>query len=244
MSVKKYVSIREAITQLVDETSENYISMIPVLVRWGKQSDLRIGSYYSYKKQYYVRTVINGFVELPLSAVHVLGVIIGNHLSNCPAIFNSRSFISQQSELMSNGEQYIFLWDDMNAGCYPTRFHWEIQDNSIVFPGSMYDGQEVTIASLNYQEDADGWPMIIETHIQAVAEYLKIKLAKKEQWGKFMKGKLGGWDMAMVKELKDDYRFEVRQATARDGDWSDAETQAMGEMIGFPFSGNGSLNLY
>ncbi|MFA6916984.1 MAG: hypothetical protein WC222_11345 [Parachlamydiales bacterium] len=244
MSVKKLISIREVITQLVDETMPEYLSMLPVLVRWGKQCDLRIGSYYSYKKQYYTRTITNGFVELPLSTIHVLGVVMGDHLDHCPDIFNEISTYNESSELTLNGINYIFSWDDLSYYPLRTRFNWEVQDNSIVFPGSTYDGQDVTIATLNYQEDADGWPMVIEGHIQAITTWLKMKLAKKEQWRSFVTKQMKMFDRTFIKDLEAEYRFEVRSAVANDGDWNDNETLAMSEMIGHPFTGNGSLNLY
>lgn len=244
MSVKKLISIREAITQLVDETTPEYINMIPTLVRWGKQCDLRIGSYYSYKKQYILRTITNGFVELPLSAVHVLGVVLGDHLSNCPDIFNSQSLLSQNTEQLVDGQQYVFMWDDVSRYQIRTKFHWEVQDNTIVFPGNTYNDQEVTVALLTYQEDAHGWPMINENHLQAITTWLKIKLAKKQQWISLLTKKMTPSERILIKDLEAEYRFEVRSAIGSDGDWNDAEIVAMSEMVGHPFSGNGSLNCY
>lgn len=244
MAVKKLVSIREAITQLIDETSSEYISWLPVLVRWAKQSDLRIGSYYSYSKQYYERTVKNGYVELPLSTVHVLGIIIGQYKDECPDIFNTYLTTTNTETQTVNGEQITYAWDDISSLVIPTKFHWEIQDNSIVFPGSVYDDKYVTIASLNYPEDSEGFPMIIEGHVQAIAEYLKIKVAGKEQWKRFMSNKLTGADRAFIADLKQQYRFEVGAATADDGEWNDQQIADMSSMLGYPFMGNGSLNLY
>jgi len=244
MPENKFVNIREAIVQLVDETSDEYNRALPVLVRWAKQADLRIGSYYSYKKNYYLRTVENKQVQLPLSTVHVLGVVLGNQLEFCPDIFNSLSTITRQSTMMVEGVDYVFKWDDTTNFWAYTRFNWEVQDNCIVMPGSFADGQEVTIATMNYQEDSDGFPMILEGHVQAVANYLKIKLAKKEQWKSFLLRKLTNIERAFIKDLEADYRFEVRQAIANDAPWTDEEITTLSEMMGHPYTGNGSFNLY
>lgn len=240
MAIKKLVSIKEAFLQAVEDTDENTKKMYPVLARWAKQKDQRIGGFYNYQRRYKLLEITNDVqVKLPESAVHVNAILMGDHMDNVPDVFNGVPTYN----VSTDGNNLTYRWEDISdynniVACYP----WYIQNNTIIFERKPNE-TEVTIDLLEYPTDKDGFIMVMESHIDPLAKGLIWEMSKKELWHRFRKDRLTGANMKYIKELESEYRRAVRQIKS-DDETTEQHMRELSDMIGFEFTGNASLNLY
>jgi hypothetical protein len=243
MAINKLVSIGNAFSLLGEETSADVLRMKPTLVRWGKYAENRIGSLYSYETNYYLLDVVNMKATLPLAAHRLDDMIIGDVLDQTPQIFDSIPPSYNETPATYMGEQIIWKWstldDQSYYNCY--KLNWSVQDNQIVFQSS-FTNTQITVKMLTYKTDVDGLPLVPENHIEAIASFLKGKIAMKEQWNKFKRGKLSHMDLAYINTLKTEYVNQARLSSAEDDNYSENRELEVSDMISNPF--NGASNIY
>lgn len=241
MSINKLITINEILTHLVEETSPDVLEQKPALVRWAKECDQRIGAYYTYQENYYLRNVNGYTVQLPDETVHVVGIIYGDYLDQCPDVFNNYYNQINQTPGTYLGEDVVWKWSETDKALTCRKLNWSVQNNQVVFPSNM-DAQEVTLKLLTYQTDKDGFILFNEHHVQAISLYLQKMLAKQERWRNFKRGKLTTMHRAMIDDLEREYHKEVRRTKSDTEPWTDAQMQEISNMINHPFSGTGFFN--
>ena len=112
----------------------------------------------------------------------------------------------------------------------------------IVFEREMND-QKITILTLGYELDKNGLPMINENHIEAIACYLKYKVASRERFNQFKSLKLTGFNYRFVEDLKKEWIAAKRNARATDADTDEAHTRMLSEILNNPLTGDGLLRI-
>ena len=238
MAINKLVSINKALVQLADETDHSVLEMKPVLIKWAKQADARIGSIYSYKTEYFLLKVENSKADLPLRAIYLDNMIFGDVLSNCPAVFDNLTNI-MTSAVETASDEFIYT---INEDAFLTyNVSWSVQDNKIVFQSNFKDGY-VTVKMKTYPYDSDGVPYVLESHIEAIAIFLKAKIAEKQQFNKFKRSKLSNADFAYINSLKRDFVNQSRLSAVNDENYSEIELKESADFVNGPFTG--SSNLY
>lgn len=240
MSIKKLVSINEALRQVLEDLDENASTMIPTLYRWAIYADSRIRSHYQYTRKTKTVTATDCQILLPLEAVHVVSVLVGDFGCDCAGIFQQYYDMSSTiiaSTLNFNDITNVFYWSPANGPVQSTH-KYTIRDNCIVFEQNL-DEQTFTIDYLAYPEDKDGIPQISEHNVEAVAAYIVWKLSKRERWRLFKTGTATGMTPAMIREFEKEYHRAVREARAQNDRSTDTELQDIKTMLSNPISGYG-----
>lgn len=242
MAINKLVPISNAFTQLTEETDSDILRMKPILIRWAKQADQRIGSIYSYETNYFVLDVVNMKAELPLSSIRLEDMIIGDVLDRTPEIFDNIPVIYNETPGTYMGDPIIWKWSSLNENNYTFyNLNWSIQNNFIVFQ-TQFTNTQITVKLLTYSTDSDGIPLVPEGHIEAISIFLQAKAAMKERYNKFKKGRLSNMDLSFVEILKKEFVHQSRLAAANDDNTSDDQQSKSAQILNQPFSG--SSNLY
>ena len=243
MAINKKISIRNAITELIDSTSESYLNMLPTLVTWAKKADLDIGTPYQYERKFCTRSVVDYKAELPLSVVYVTAVIAGDHFDDGLSAFNAEYTSVQKDTITANGQTVVYSWDNISNMYRCRPLLWEVVDNHIVFPSDFND-DKITVLYYGYFVDSEGLPMINENNIDAIATFLKLKIAKKEQFNKFRKLRLSHVDNNFINSLAKEWKIKKRAARADSDPIGEDWTRELSEILNHPFSGDGMLRDY
>jgi len=235
----KKVTIKRAILDMIEETDDTLLRELPLLKKWAVKADARIGSYYNYEKKNYVIEVENCSADIPCGVVHVLGIILGDAGCDCDVDFTSSMNIwTDTLDYISTDvlESQVVTWSDGTANI--VQLDWEIQNGKIVF-SSDYDGQYITIQGLSYEMDSEGYPIIYESHIDAISLFLKRKVLDREKWRLL---KTGNDIRALQNELvllERAYHRAVRYARTEDDPITESQRRQIAEMINDPLSGHG-----
>lgn len=239
--INKLVPISNALTWLAEDTDPEVLNMKPILLRWATAGDQKIGSQYSYETAYYVLNINDRAAEIPLAAVHLKNMIFGDYLDRCPDIFNSIQTINE-TEGIYEGRSIIWKWSDNNVApqCFSTP--WSIENNKIVFH-STFSATKITVKVWQYNVDSEGIPLVNENHIEAIAAYLQGKLAMKQRWNRFKKGKFTSADRAMIADVKNEFVQLARLARVDDEQTNDMDMKDVGNIITNPYTGSSGLNL-
>lgn len=208
---------------------------IPLFTSWAVEADRKIGSYYSYKKKIVVLDVVDCRAELPCEAVAVLALLLGDHGCNCNLVFNGLySFINAQLSAHNAGSGWIVIDDSGGPSYRCENISYEIQNNHLVFRGN-FDGQKVTVNILALETDADGFPLINENHVDAVAQYIEYKHALRTRWNS-IENKI---TETAIAHMQQEWGRKARWSRGDDGAPSQSEQNEITRMVNDPISGLG-----
>lgn len=176
------VSVDLAIQDAMEDMQMDDDRFRPKFTRWAIDAERKIGSFYSYKRDYITakRCDANHY-EIPCQVVGVLGIIYGCVAKDkCGKIFrNQYNYYGNSDSVGALANFYMLSVDGWTSNTWSRQ--WEIQDNKIVFltPQTM---SEITLDCIVYQIDDRGFPLISETHIDAVSQYIKYMRADGTIW--------------------------------------------------------------
>lgn len=247
MSIIKKISIKNAIQQAQDNMGIDHNRYIPLFTAWAVEADRKIGSYYSYKKKIVVLKVEQCRAQLPCESVAVLAVVYGDRLlrHDCNSLFND---VHRRIQTDNFGFPTLIDggWSDSNFwGCNGVRY--EIQNNQLVFSNNFNTHnfhadsfnsdhhRKVTVQILALEVDQEGFPLINENHVDAVAQYIEYKNALKTRWNS-IENKITETGIA---DMKMEWGRKCRDARADDGDPSESDLAEIRNMINNPLSGVG-----
>lgn len=230
MSIKKLVSIKIPVYEAMEDMGTGESRNLPLFKRWAVSADERIGSYYSYKRNICNVVVDECHAELPCDVVAVLAIAIGDHGCDCGTMFQNiySQFGHSNGTLITSLNGYVV--SDGVISCQP--LSWEIQNNHIVFAQNLH-GQTLTIQYLGYENDAEGWPLVSETHIDAIAAYIQLKEAERSMWKVSVKTQ----SEQALKRLDREWHRLCRNARGQDSVLSESDRQEIVAMINDPLSG-------
>ena len=241
MSIGKFIPIEVPIQYVMEDTSEEHAPMKFIMVRWAVNAIGRLNSLANYERKAFVRTVTDCIVELPTYAVHVNALIYGDQGTDCPILNDCKYY--RETTIQYDGVDTIFRWDNLEGGtCYQTPYPWSIRNNKIVIDCDV-NGDEVTLDLLVHPTDADGLPLMLQEHTDMVVAYLKMKLAEKEQWTRYRKGKMQRIDIDFIDGLGMRFERERKIAKSKGQHTSEMDKEAISQMIYHPLTGRGYLNL-
>lgn len=234
MSIKRKVSVFAAIQMALDNMSKDETIDMPLYTEWAMQAENHIGSYYAYKRKIYVLDICQCSANLPCEVKAVMGILIGDHGTDCnlkfPPIYN---LYNAYKASIANGN---FLTIDLGGENYKCVLGgWHIQNNSIIFDNDVSNIDKITIETLAYEVDADGFPMVNENHIDAIAQYIEYKEMLRNRWRK-TEIRFQPYDINLAKI---EWGRKCRNARAEDAEPSPTERQEITDMINNPTSGIG-----
>ncbi len=206
-----------------------------LLTNWAIKAEKKIDSYYDYDKCICVLDVEEGCkVRLPEGAVIVLGMLLGDHGTDCDLVFDRYFSVRNNANLHSINGFAVIDYDGGNYNCLVDGY--EVQDNCIVFNGKISESK-ITIQYLGYREDKDGFIMINENNVDAIESYLELRRAKRSKWvsdgPKFSRGE--------IQDLQLKWDNECRNARARSAEPTESERQYMSRLYNNPLSGTATL---
>ena len=235
------VSIMNAINEVLDMTGADHSNDIPVLKRWAVNADRRIGAKYDWKKQIHVLDVIGCVAELPFGVIWVRGVIFGDAGCDCGLsfdfAFNNLNLIDKATGVeTTSGFLAIDLITTKDLVC-PSRggLRWEVQDNNLIFDQDL-NGQKVTVQVLQYQLDSQGFPLINENNVEAIAQYLEYRLMKRSRWAKDRRERI---DRGEIRDAFEEWHRLCSDARATTSRMSVSERAEVAAMYNDPLSGHG-----
>lgn len=230
MSINRLISIHDAVFNAQKDMGVDTTADVPTLTRWAVEAEREIGSYYGWKKQNAVLTGVNCIAYLPCQAMKVQYVIMGDHGCECGDLVRSISTYASNASATINDT--FFVVDRASDEFMCGGINWEVQNNKLVFQGSV-DGQKLTIQYLGYELDCDGFLMVNENHIVAIADYIKWKFAERSRYSpqKMDHGDIGYLQRRWVEEKL--------MARADDSQISETDREQIVSMLHDPFSGFG-----
>lgn len=240
MSIKKRIPVTQGIINAVEETDSSYMNKKPLLHRWAIHAVGLVGHINLYTRQAIVRTVVDCTVDLPENSAHVNAVILGDWGTDC-SVFNDVTYY-RESEMNYLNSSYVFKWSKAGDISGLTPFPWSIRDNKLIFDCDIND-EYVTIDMLLHELDMDGIPLMNEGDVGVVEAYIKMKIVQIERFNRYRTGRMSSVDMLFMRELKTELGVAIKNAKYDDGDHAAVHKEFVSQMVHFPISGPGYLNL-
>lgn len=238
MSVGKLISSKIVIDQFL-EYGEDSGNLIPQFHRWVKKCDFNIGTRWSYEREIMAKQVNKCFLALPDSAIHVLGIVHGDHGTDCDTKFNS-SYQNNYTSVNTVGEDVIYNWATLDGNELKSS-QWSIQNNEIVFECD-WNEEYVTVDFLKQKTDSEGFIMINEHNVEACLAFLELRMARKQRYKAIRRKQPGHALNASIQDLSHEYHRLVRQARGYEGDFIEHKKE-IAKMLNHPLKGFGNVFL-
>ena len=232
--INRLVSIKNPVLNALQDMGIDIAADVPVFTRWAADAEKNgIGSHYSYTKQIEVLTIENCTVELPVNATYVQYVVLGDYGCECVDLFDviNRSIPS----LTGFNTDNTFLIVDANGdqSCSQSSIKWTVQNGKLIFRKD-YKGEKITVQYLGLERDQQGFPMVMENHVEAIVEYIMYKYCVRS---KFSPLKMTDSDRAWHYKQ---WNILASEARATDSIISDSDRQEIIAMIHNPYIGYGA----
>jgi hypothetical protein len=234
MAVNKLISIKVPVLEALQDMGIDHAKYIPDFIRWAARAENIIGSYYSYRRKIKRIKVDKYRAELPCDAKFVQRIVLGDHECKTYDLYNTICGMTQQLNFQEDSNTGFVVVDkpdgqiDLQFG----HFKWEVQDNHIILSAD-YDKQYITVQYLGLQEDSEGLPMVMENHIEAIVDFIMLRVAKRSR---FSPQKM---DLGDVQMLERSFRDNASAARSDDAEISEADRDEIVAMITDPLSGYG-----
>jgi len=243
MNTKK-ISIKSCVTEAVDVTDPTILNIMPTLMRWGVRADQKIGSYSNYITKIGILTVSNCKADIPCDAVLIKHILLGDYGCDCD-LFNSNNLLVNTDEFdISQGDlvyTHAYYWSDLYGVCI-SDIPWSIEGDCIKLDTN-YDGTDITVQYLAYETDDEGYPVVNESHRDAIKYYIMTQLDEREEWALKRKGQLNNAFFSSAERIIRKYKKAVRYARAQDGEPSETQKWEIAELINNPLTGYGNYML-
>lgn len=233
MGVNKLISIRVPVLEALGDMGIDHGKNITDFTRWAVRAEKAIGSYYSYKRKIAVITVSKFRAELPCDAVYVQRVLLGDYGCDSADLFNYVCTITRAINVSQTDTFLIIDKPEDASEVLVSPIKWEIQNNCIVLNDN-YDNQKITVQYLGLEIDNDGFPMVLEGHVDAIVEYIMYRFARRSRFSREQKMELGD-----VRDLKLSWNELMLEARADDAILSESDRQEIVAMLHDPLSGIG-----
>lgn len=178
--MNKLVSISQAINKALDNMGMEDDREIPVLIDWAMEAEDKIDSFYSYVERINVLDVDDCSAKLPCGTKKLVGILFGDHGCDCGTYFGRALTVSSGGRITAIGEGLVVI--DVSSGSTAlSGVGYKIQNHKIVFDSNFGGDQKITVKTLGYEIDEDGFPMVNENHIVAIAAYLEWRLMNRSK---------------------------------------------------------------
>lgn len=219
----KKVSIRQAILDAIDDTDDQIVRHMNMLLKWAKYCEKSIGSANGYPVKSSLHTVSTGHLDTPDDCYNVLGVIPGDVTDEFNLQYSDRDTVRIHVENISDDTDLEYVWGNLSTTQIDHLLWEELGDQVNIV--DQYEDCQVTLVYQFIQTDDNGYWLINETHLDAIMKFLVYKYAKKFTFKNFKSSKLTrNADLAMMNEYKRDYSHAIRNARALDGQESPMNT--------------------
>lgn len=237
----KLVSIKSAVVDLIEDTgTEEYLQLLPTLIKWGLKADQKIGSFYQYKKSVKVLEVQDCKIQIPCQAVMITGIALGDYGCDCGFFFDQVwNNVTTIADAFNTGLLFSFSDNTISSA----QVDWEIQGNNIVFPYGYTDGEKMTVMFLEYEVDGEQFPLVHYCNTEAITAFIKWKLVKQKVHKTFLGNKNYYPDAAYEVRCRKDWNLACSNARAILGSPTNSQMNEIAEILNNPMSGRGNILL-
>ena len=228
MAIKKKVSIKRAVQQALDNLGIDENDLTPVFQVWAADAEDAIGSYTQYKKCNYVLDACNCRVSLPCETKAVIAMMLGDHGTDCDLKFSQVLTSINTSQQPFN---LAYSFSSLGLTCNKS-ISWKIQNNEMVFNENLTD-KKITVQLLIQEVNSDGWMLINDNHVRAIATYIEYMYMKRSRH------KIGGrnYSMGEIETVHQEWYRLCANAHATDAKLSPEEEAQLVALWNGPLSG-------
>lgn len=232
MKVANLVSVNNAIMIVMEEVEGIDNAYVPRMTRWAIDADKEIGARNTYVPKRKAVRAVGQYLEIPCDAIYIKPVVVVGDYENdaCCDECVSAACGSDAPIVMVSSEYGL---THMNVGGVRMEYYkrgsgYKIYNKQIRFNCDQ-NGKVFTISYFGYQTDCDGFPMVRETNIKAIVEYIKYKLADMLKWTdkKFTVGEMD--------RMQREYGRQVGKAIVAAKSTSIEEDQEIANVMSSPF---------
>jgi hypothetical protein len=232
-AVSRLVSIKNPVLNALQDMGIDVAADVPVFTRWAAWAErYGIDSYYSYCKKIEVLDLKDCCAELPCDAAFVQAVIIGDYGCECTDLFERFFSITSTTSGFSSDNTFLVIDATTQSNPIHTKVKWDTHNGHLRFKTQQTD-TKVTIQYLGFHKDEQGFPMVLDTHLEAIVEYILYKFCVRS---KFSPQKMTDSDRNF--HYTNWHRLAI-DARAEDARISDSERLEIVSMIHDPFIGYG-----
>lgn len=232
MKVANLVSVNNAIMIVMEEVEGLNNAYIPRMTRWAIDADKEIGARNTYAPKRKAIKAVGPYLEIPCDAIFIKPVIVaGDHENDscCDECINAVSGSDEPVVMVASeyGLTYMSV-GGVRMEYYKRGSGYKIYNRQIRFNCDQ-NGKVFTISYVGYQTDCDGFPMVRESNLNAIAAYIKYKLADMMKWTdkKFTAGEMD--------RMHREYGRQVGKALVAANSTTAEEDQELINMINSPF---------
>lgn len=231
--MKKLVSIKHVLTDLMDEMELDHTKYKPMFVSWAMKAERKISSWYQYKRKIAVLTIKGCHADLPCDAMILEIALLGDHGCDCFDLFSRIGINSAPSQASS--EDSFLIVDlpsslDGQSNYLSNHIPYHVQDNKLIFPSNL-NGQSITVQYRGVELDEDEIPKVMESHVEAITEYIMYKYVRRSA--------KSGIDIGKYRDHQREWERLAACARADDSEPTEAERQQIAGMLNNPLSGRG-----
>jgi hypothetical protein len=238
MSIARKISIKKALMNVVDETSEDVARELPLMYKWALHINRKIDSINQLTRSVTVIDVVGCTVQIPAHVEHVVAIVMGDNGCCCDAFWNLKdnTYVWEPvSQISQIGVTNIYAFvDDLWEGQNDLDYH--IQDDKIVFTRN-YTGKKVTLLTLGYEQDEEGSPLVSENNVDAIVKYVKLQMAEREKWKLMKKAVPLNQISAEINGLRSEVNYYVSQARDNSNELSKSQQSQISNLLNNPITG-------
>lgn len=238
--MNKMVSVKRAVLESLQDVGMEDWNQSPIVMRWCANAEEKIAGKYDYKVRRIVKEVKNlRELQLPSNTYKVLSVFAGivgqdtdyvwsNIYGNISSFDPSFSFNNVDiggALSIVYGTNLPSSLDEVSIGSY------SVINNKIVFDSDVSAVTDMTIFTLAYQEDEEGFVMVGEQHIPAISAYVKYMLGERSQFG------ANPMPDGVIRRLHQRWTQEKKSAQVKTIQMPPAEREMMSRIANNPISG-------
>jgi hypothetical protein len=233
MAADKFVSIKQGVMEALEFMGRDDMRSAPMLNDWAVRAEKKIGSYYGLSKEICIIDMITDCkAKLPCGTQEVLGVLVGDHGTDCDIIFEQICNLNVNSidyQSLDTGIGLTIIGGDKEV---EKNNRYEVRgDNTIEFPYSI-TSDKLTVKVLKHPEDQNGFIKVQSGHLDAIAAYIKWKVAEMSRFGP------NKMTMSDVNYYGTEWGLACRNAIAESSWPSDSEKEEISGILNNPLISN------
>lgn len=182
--MRKKISIKSAVLGAMESLGqEGKTNLIPLFKTWAVNGEKLItgfGMQTTALKKNYVLAVENCETELSCEVASIRVIIEGDHgcdcddlMDRCVSTFYTEAFLHSAV----TGDPVYYVLDSVTG--VSKGISYSVQNNKIVFSSGVYNGKNITVGALSIPVDREGFPLVNETHLEALQTYIEWRWMKR-----------------------------------------------------------------
>lgn len=236
MKQMQMVSSREAVLKSIDDMGMSDFRNAPVLLTWIEDAVKAIQGKYQYDVCNHVLSVDCCQAKLPCGTYEVLGILFGDHGTDCDLIFNQICGGYQSFNIDYSSKDTGIGLTIVSGGTslrYYGKIKYVIRDGYIVFDKQIEEDY-ITVKVQKYFTDSDGFLLVPQEYLRAIVYYVMLKMAERSIFDSRIKNSV----IKGLAHFQAKWDFHCRQARVEASKNQIPDNEETVSMWNNPFSGH------